>query len=154
MSAACRRCSFSLIELVVVLVIIGIISGVAIPRFAHAAVRSRVQAAARRVMTDLNRLRRHAFQTSTKQAVVFDLTTHAYAMAGLSDPDKPGAYYIVSLADEPYQAEISAANFSGQAKCVFDGFGKPEVGGIVTVKIGEDSRSIIVNPDTGEAYLQ
>lgn len=154
MKAAFRRKAFSLVELIVVLAIVGIISAVAIPRFAGAATRQRARAAARRVEADLNRLRSHAFQTSTKQGVVFDTTTHAYAMAGMSDPDLPGKYYVVSLADEPYLATIVEANFSGSPKFEYDGYGKPSVGGKVLVSAGGEQATVIVKTDTGEAYVE
>ena len=146
--------AFSLMELVVVMIIIGVVAAVAVPRFSSASTRQRAQAAARRIEADLNRLQRYAYQTSTSQGAVFDTTTHAYAMAGMPDPDKPGKYYIVSLADEPYQATIAEANFSGQPKFEYDGYGIPSVGGKVTIDVGGIKYSIIVDPETGRAYLE
>jgi type II secretion system protein H len=145
--------AFSLIELIVVLVIVGVLAAVAIPRFAGSAVRQRVDAAARRVAADLNLARRHAYHASASQSVGFDVSANSYRLAGLPDPDHPAVDYEVCLSDQPYQAQLVSADFSGFEKVTFDAFGAPNNGGAVVVAVGDQKRIVVVDPDTGEAYL-
>ena len=153
MRAFHRQPAFTLIELVVVLFIVGLLAAVAVPRFAGSAVRQRVDAAARRVAADLNLARRHAYQASTSQTVGFDVLADSYKLAGMPDPDRPAVDYEVDLNDEPYQAELLSANFSGNAKVIFDAYGMPDFGGTIVVAVGDRKRTVNVDPDTGEAYL-
>ena len=153
MRAFHRQPAFTLIELVVVLFIVGLLAAVAVPRFAGSAVRQRVDAAARRVAADLNLARRHAYQASTSQTVSFDVSADSYKLAGMPDPDRPAVDYEVDLNDEPYQAELLSANFSGNAKVIFDAYGMSDFGGVVVVAVGDRKRTVNVDPDTGEAYL-
>jgi type II secretion system protein H len=153
MRAFHRQPAFTLIELVVVLFIVGMLAAVAVPRFAGSAVRQRVDAAARRVAADLNLARRHAYQSSASQTVTFDVAADRYKLAGMPDPDRPAVDYEVDLGDEPYQADLLSANFSGNAKVVFNAYGMPDFGGVVVVAVGDEQRTVNVDPDTGEAYL-
>ena len=153
MRAFQRQPAFSLIELVVVLFIVGLLAAIAVPRFAGSAVRQRVDAAARRVAADLNLARRHAYQSGSSQTVTFDVVADSYELVGMPDPDRPTVDYEVRLSDEPYQAQLLSANFSGNAKVVFDAYGVPDFGGTVVVTVGDRTRTINVDPDTGEAYL-
>lgn len=153
MMASQRHSAFSLIELVVVLMIVGIVAAVAIPRFAGAAVRQRVDAAARRVAADLNLARRHAHQTSNSLTVAFDVAADSYKMLGMPDADRPAVDYEVHLRDEPYQARLVSANLSGFEKVEFDAYGLPKHGGTIVVAVSDEKRTVNVDPDTGEAYL-
>jgi len=154
MRAFRSKTAFSLVELVTVLTIVGILAAVAIPRFASAGVKQRVDAAARRVITDLNLVRRFAFQSGAGQMVEFDLDAESYLFSGMEDPTLPGERYRVSLSEEPYLVEIKSANFSGTDAFKYNGYGIPDKGGVIVVGAGEEQRSVIVDPDSGEAYLQ
>lgn len=153
MTSARRKSAFSLVELVIVMIIVGMLAAMAIPRFAGATVRQRADAAARRLVADLNMAGRHAYQTGSSQTVVFNLTDHSYQMPGLIDPQRPGQEYVIELMDEPYLTRLVSVDFSGFEKVTFDGYGVPDNGGTIVIAAGDEKRTISVDADTGEAYL-
>jgi prepilin-type N-terminal cleavage/methylation domain-containing protein len=149
-----RRRAFSVLEVIIVLAIVGILASVAIPRFADAATRYRVDAAARRVVADLTLVRERAKQASSSEKVGFDVATNSYQISGMSDPDHPAQAYRVRLSEEPYYATIASADFAGQTAAVFDGFGLPVgiqgTAGTVVIQVGDEVRTIVLDGTTGE----
>jgi len=144
------RQGFSLLEVVLVLVIIAIAAAIAVPRHAAAVARYRAENAARRVAADLVRARSLARQTSSDQTVVFDPAADAYTLVGFDDPDHPGRSYTVALSGRPYHATLTGATFGEGAGVTFDGFGAAQVGGTVTVAVGDYTWTVSVNGESGE----
>ncbi len=144
---------FTLVELLMVMFIIGVITSIAVPRFAGAIAHQRVEAAARRLVVDLALARRHAKASTTSQTVSFDTVTNSYRLIGMKHPDHPAAEYEVSLSEEPYDAIIVSADFGGDAEIIFDGWGAPDSGGSVLVQVGSHQKTIDVDPDTGQASI-
>ncbi len=152
-SRSCSLRGFSLVELVCVVVIIGILSVIAVPRFSNSIALQRVDAAARRVQVDLALARRQAKISTTSQTVAFDTETNSYRLVGMMDPDHPAAEYKVSLSEEPYSTTIVSADFGGDAEIIFDGWGAPDSGGSVLVQVGSHQKTINVDPNTGQASV-
>jgi type II secretory pathway pseudopilin PulG len=146
--------AFSLIEAVIVLLIIGIISAIAAPRYANALARQRVDAAARRIVADLSVAQRQAKSASMTQTVDFDLTDNLYRLLGMQHLDHASREYQVLLSQEPYQVTIVSADFSGTMKVRFDGYGVPDTGGTVVIQAGQYQKTISVDADTGRATVQ
>ncbi|MFN7613934.1 MAG: Tfp pilus assembly protein FimT/FimU, partial [Phycisphaerae bacterium] len=55
-----RHRAFSMIELVIVLVIVGVTAAIAVPRYVNSVQRTKVDGAARRIAADIERLRDRA----------------------------------------------------------------------------------------------
>ena len=152
-----RSCSlrgFSLAEVACVLVIIGILSAIAVPRFSNSIALQHVDAAARRVQADLSLARRHAKIATTSQTVSFDTVTNSYRLVGMTDPDHSSVEYKIPLSEKPYSATIASADFGGDAEIIFDGWGAPDSGGSVVVQVGSHQKTIEVDPDTGQASVR
>ena len=135
-------------ELLVVMAIIGILSGIAVPRYARFVAGQRADATARRIVTDLTYAQRHAKATSQSRTVSFSTLAHVYSIPGVENPDHTGLPYQVRLGDEPYNATIVSADFGGDNKLTFDGYGVPENGNVV-IRVGGYERTITVEADTG-----
>ena len=69
-------------------------------------------------------------------------------------PDQSGLEYKVSLTEEPYGVTALSAGFSGGHAVVFDMHGVPDSGGSIVIQVGNQIRTISVDPDTGEASVQ
>ncbi len=148
-----RGRAFTLIELVTVVIIIGLLASMAIPRYANFTGRQRVDAAARRIAVDLSFAQQRAQSSSTSQTVQFDVAENSYRLIGVPDQDRPGVEYAVSLSNEPYRAEIISADFGGDGLVVFDGYGTPDSGGTVIVQWGSIQKTVVLDADTGKANV-
>ena len=141
----------TLVEMVIVLMVLGILTAAAAPKFFDSLARYRAEAAANRIAYDLRLARRHAEATSASQSVVFNSpAAHQYEMPGMDDPQRGGQTYAVNLAGEPFLAIIVSASFNGDATIIFDGYGMPDSGGSVTVQVGTHQKTVTVDANSGK----
>lgn len=140
-----RHNGFTLVELVLVILIVGVIAAIAMPRFAQASARQQLEAAARRVEADLNQARIRARAASRSVTVTFDVNRNLYQFN-----NEGGEATIVELGMSPYNVSIANADFSGNAKAYFNGYGLPASGGTVTLSSGSGKINIVLNQN-GEA---
>jgi type IV fimbrial biogenesis protein FimT len=144
---------FSLLELLVVITILALLARVTVPQLSGVLVRSRLDAAARRVVSDLSLAQKRARLLSSTQHVTFDAVTDSYQLVGLANSDHPTAAYQVLLGDVPYEAQIQRPNFGGDAEIIFDGYGVPDSGGTVYVVAGGQFRLVTLDAQTGRATV-
>lgn len=148
------RHGFSLVELAIVVMIMGIAASVAVPSYFYALARGRVDAAARRIVADLAMAQTSAEITSHSQAVQFSAAGNSYVLTGFDDFDHPSLDYTVRLAATPYMCDIVSVNFAGAELLQFNGFGIPVAGGTITLGCGHLQRSIVVDPLSGKGEIQ
>lgn len=147
--------AFSLIELVVVLVIVGVVATIAIPRYSNALIRYRVDAAANRVAADLELARAEASKTSSNCTIRFYTAGDWYRLEGVPDFMRgTGVDYNVHLDQDPYIAKIVSVDFGGDNIVIFDGYGLPDSGGNMVIGAGFTEKTIILDSQTGKATIQ
>jgi prepilin-type N-terminal cleavage/methylation domain-containing protein len=146
---------FTLVELVLVAAIVAIVSAMAIPRYAQAMERYRVQAATQRVINDLAHAAEVAHTRSAPAVIRFNPVDDSYTIEGLDDPDRPGGTYVVRLGEAPYGVKLYHADFNEETWLRFDGYGQPQSGGVVIIG-GPLSglRVIALDAQTGKAVVQ
>jgi prepilin-type N-terminal cleavage/methylation domain-containing protein len=146
---ACLLQGFTLIELVIVVLIMGIAAATAAPKFAHSLRQSQLDAACLRIKADLNLARQTAIGRSSSQSVQFTAGSGAYTLPGMTHPDHPSLTYSVNLSGEPYAATVSAVSFGGSSTIQFDRFGQPNAGGTITVTVGASTETVTVEATNG-----
>ena len=153
-AGTCRDRGFSLLELVIVLAILAVLAAIAVARYANATTHYRADAAARRIVADLDLARAKARSSSSRQAVVFSVDLDQYQIRGVPGLNHPSSDYTVRLAESPYHASLVGADFAGTDEVVFDGWGMPDNPGSITLRVGNVTKAVIVDADTGEAHVQ
>ena len=147
------RHAFTLLELTIVTMIIGILSAVAAPRFVDALMEYRVEAAARQLHSDLAKARVRAKTTSASQVVQFDPAANSYTLPGVPDIDHPSQDYRVSV-ESKFKASIALVDCGGDAQLSFDGYGISDSGGEIVLQSGQHQITVLVDAETGLPSVQ
>jgi type II secretory pathway pseudopilin PulG len=142
------------VELVLAVAIMIVLAAIAAPRFGSAAGRYRADLAARRVVGDLRLAQTHARFSSASCTVNFAPASEQYSLVGVASLDGEAADYTVDLRTDPYNAAIGSVDFGGTATVVFSGWGLPDNGGSVVVTAGPETRTVIVDGQTGKVDVQ
>lgn len=158
-----RAAGFSLVELMLVIVMLAVLSGLAVGRYGSSIVHHELAAAARRVQADLELCRQQAMAAGASRTATFVPGTGRYSFSELADINRPGQSYTVNLAIAPYEVTISSADFdgAGATTITFDAFGKPVyaqalsdgVVSSVVLSSGDRTVTVSVDPSSGRAYL-
>ncbi len=149
-----RRDGFTLVELVMVVAIVAVAAGIAVPRYAEVIARYRLASAAQRIARDIEYTAQIAHVRSAATAIAFDAAANQYTIEALTDPDRPGQPYVVRLNSEPYHAQLSQADFDGQTRLSFDGYGRTTTDGVVIVRSGRGMKVLRFDAATGKAVIQ
>ena len=168
--------AYTLIEVLVVVVILGIAGAMIIPAMGSTGI-LKSQAALRSIVADITFAQCDAVAFQEKRAVVFDITNSAYSLVQVPgntvdaasntmyDPTKPRGVWTVNFAADSRwgDARITAADFgSGSRTLIFDGMGGPVAdassnnpgpGGTIRVAAAGASWTITVEAFTGRVTV-
>ncbi len=148
---------FSLVELILVMMIIGILSAIAIPKIGDLIVDTREKAVAERLIEDLNFLRSMAVSHHDTTWMVVNVAANEYGLysgptAGtrvlIPDPQS-GESAVLDLDTDYPNIYITSASFGGSSEVSFDWWGNPSAGGTMVLN---GDRTITLVSETGLAH--
>lgn len=148
-----RRPGFSILELVVVLLVMGIVAAAATPSFYTSLRHHELETAARRLALDLEQARHAARVKSQTQSLNFTNATSYTLSSGVVDMDSAGQTYSVDLAGTPYELDNVAVNLGGPTTISFDGYGNVSVGGTIVLALGDQTRTVTLNATNGQITI-
>jgi len=148
------RRGFSIVEVVIVVVIIGVTAVIAMPRYGNSIRRYRLESSAQRLISDFDRIVEDARRSRETRTLVIDVAADTWSVDDLVDLDGKGANYTMDISSDPYHADIIGADFDGTAKVVIDKFGRPAASGTVTLEVGGRKMTVKFNRSTGTAEVQ
>lgn len=144
-----RTRGFSMIELVIVLVIIGVTAAIAVPRYANSIQRTKVDGAARRMAADIERLRDRARAQGREQRLY--VATAGYVLV-MTDDAGNTVKQQVDLSIDPYGVGVKPAVLTDRG-LTFDSLGRASEALLVYVTNGEASRGVMFDPVAGRATV-
>jgi type II secretion system protein H len=147
--SAARRSGFSLVEVVVVTLIMGILAAAATPSFYRSLRFNRLESASRRVKLDLEQSRHAARMKSQTQSMTFTGGTTYAISSGVTELDSNSQPYTVDLAQSPYEMDSVTVAFGGPTVVSFDGYGTASVSGTIVLQLGSNTRTITLDKTNG-----
>jgi prepilin-type N-terminal cleavage/methylation domain-containing protein len=158
------RKGFTLIEMVMVLVLVGTMAALAIPRFASF-YSIKLDGSIKKVAADIRYCQQMAVSRHDNSRIVFSAANDIYTAeeqlaagggwSGLTDPFTRVNLIMNFRTDPQYKGiDITSANFNSSSTLQFDWQGVPVSGGSVTFSYMGNSRTIIVANNTGRVIAQ
>lgn len=148
-----RRHGFTLADVMITVLIIGILSAIATPRLADTLGTLTLEAAAKQVTADLRYARQYAKTRGKSQSVTFDASSDSYELNGINDLHHSSEPYVVVLSDSNIPVGIDSATFGSSPTVTFDRYGKPDYGGTIVISKNGETKTIAVEATTGEASI-
>lgn len=147
-----NRTAFSLIEIVTVVLIIGIISAVAVPKVYDSMNSYHLTLAADTIIADLKYARQEARSRSQSISIIFDLTNDSYTISDVSSRNHPGQSYVVNLQDSKTPADIT--DVKNGPVIVFNQYGIPGGDHEIDLVVGNDDITIAIDEHSGRVSIK
>ena len=136
---------FSMIELVIVIVIIGSISTIAVPKFADAGSGRRLSAAKKTLIADVETAKLRARATSKIHVIKFYPDENRYIIFEGEDLKRESIVLVQDFDEEPYSVEINRTNLGADPYAVITAYGDVSPG--FRIGILENGTEITVDID-------
>jgi prepilin-type N-terminal cleavage/methylation domain-containing protein len=137
---------YTLLEMVIVMLTLGIVASVAIPRYTASLNRYRTQVAVQRLAQDIELCRRHARFTSQNVTLTVSFAKSFYRLSSVDSPLRPGNPYEVIVGDGASVGAIcpvvdgivssASRTLSPDLNIVFDRYGNPTQSAEIGIQYG------------------
>lgn len=148
-----QRSAFSVVELVIVVLIIGILSAVIAPRYIDLLSKHSIESAAKRLKLDIEFSVSTAKTTSAGHAIEFLLDDNSYQLKDIRDLDLVSQEYSVDLNEEPYRSTIQFAIFGDSSELHINGYGIPNEPGSIQLQCGKYRHEVTID-ENGVVKIQ
>ena len=134
--------AFSLIEMVIVVTIIGIVSAIALPRFASSQTGRRASAAKRIIFSDIEMVKLRARATSKTHIIKFYPADNRYIVFEGTTLNRQSAVLLRDISESPFELGIDLTSLGVSQEATITAYG--EVSPAFTVGIEADDQTISI----------
>ena len=151
------RRAFTLVEMTLVIMILGLLAAISMPRISTCVLAAHLRTAAATIESHLDHARSVAINQGRTVTITFDNSLARYQSSEVGFPEQPGSLLSVDLRAEFGTAIELQANFDGNSTISFDSEGMPRVAGAVltegSVDLGAEGmrHRITIHPGLGLA---
>ena len=139
--------AFSLIEVILVLVIMVIAAAIAVPRYAQAEARYRLEGAARRIQSDIALMRDASRADGQTRVAAFTAASGDYKITSMGAGLLAGKdRYFVELKERPYKVSMELTALAANLTFNVDGRGEIVGSGTITLAVAKDTITVTVGP--------
>ena len=142
------RSGLTLLDVVIAVLILGIMSMAAVPRYTGLLHQYRVEAAAERLVADLQLVRNNAYACSETRSVLFNPSQVSYQIPSSTTVARDG---VVDLSAAPYYLTGLTVVPSEITQVDFDAFGHASGSVAVWLELGQNKRVVTI-PSNGAAF--
>jgi len=114
---------FSMIELVIVVTILGIITAIAVPKFADAATGRKLQAGKKQLLADIETAKLRARATSKQHTLKFYPSRDMYVIVEGNEIDKNAVVIARDFSEDPFNLNLKRTDLGGDEVMVITVFG-------------------------------
>lgn len=140
------RRGYTLAELVVVIAVMAIVGGVAIPRLASGNERYKARAASEQLADIVREAMLEARTTSGPKSIQFSAFTDRIKCVD----SKSVPFINVVTSEPPYRFDLGAIRLAGNVNVLpIDGFGNPSISGILGVQVDHEQHFVLIDADAG-----
>ena len=133
--------------------IIGFLATIVGSRYGTAIANQRADAAARRIVLEIAHAQTEGRRTSAGRLIKINNNPVQVVIRYADDTALAEGNYKIQLGQEPYRVTDRTVDFNGDKRLIFDGFGRPDSGGTLTIRVGDVERTITVDAETGQATI-
>ena len=150
-----RRNAMTLIEVTIVILVLGIVTAVSVPRISIGVQAAQLRTAVAGIESHLAFARRTAINRGRPVTLTFDNLLETYSSADIGYPEQPASMLLVDLRSAYDPAMNLEASFDGLVAITFDPEGMPHAGssplanGTINVSTGGVVYRIMIKPGLG-----
>lgn len=134
------RRGFSLIETIIVVAIVAIVAGVAVPRYVSSLNRYHAKGSAQAIASLVLEAQARARATSS------NVSLKVYSTAKIGQLDASGAVLRqIAVDSDAFHSKIHQYILGGDSVIVFDGFGRPDSAGLIQVSSGSAGYKVVID---------
>ena len=142
---------FSIIELLIVMVIIGVVSAIAVPRFADAGSGRRLSAASRTLVADIEHMKLIARSSSNTHIIKFYPEADMYIIVEGTDVQRESVVLVRDFSGSPFAIEIKRTSLGSDQFAVVDPLGNLAPGFTVGLMVNGFEKSFAVDGGSSTA---
>lgn len=146
--------AFSLIELLMVMIMMGVIGAMAVPRYQNSLAKYRVDSSANRLIAELERARETARAGSVTIKATVKTSDSTCSFTGVKSLDLKSGTTVIEFNKDPYSTKIRATTYAVGGALTLDAWGQVATAGTIDLVSGGEARRVHVEAGLARPWTE